>query len=66
MLSIVTAANWTIRRLGLGEPVEDEGKNLVRVTIEVAGSSDPASLLQLIGDAKGVRFVGFIAQEDLD
>jgi putative Mg2+ transporter-C (MgtC) family protein len=66
VLSIVTEAHWTIRRLGLGEPVDDDGKNLVRVTIEVSGSADPSSLLQLIGDAKGVRFVSFVAQEDLD
>jgi putative Mg2+ transporter-C (MgtC) family protein len=66
LLTLVTQAGWTIRRLTVGDPVEEEGKHIVRVSIDVSGSGEPGTLLSLVGDARGVRSVNFVAQEDLD
>ncbi|RKR75971.1 MgtC/SapB family protein [Frondihabitans australicus] len=68
VLASITESGWAIRQLSTGEPVDEEGtgKPLVRVTLDVSGSGDPAMLLQHMSDARGVKSVGFVAQEDLD
>lgn len=66
VLARVTQAKWTIRRLAVGEPVDDGGKRMVTVLVDLTGSTDPNQLLQLVSDAHGVRSVSFVTQEDLD
>jgi putative Mg2+ transporter-C (MgtC) family protein len=66
VLALVTTTGWVIRRLSMGEPQDEDGKNIVHVSIEVSGSGEPAGLLQQVGEARGVRTVSFVAQEDLD
>jgi putative Mg2+ transporter-C (MgtC) family protein len=66
VLAQVTGAGWVIRRLAMGEPQEEDGKNVVHVSIEVSGSGEPSRLLEEVGEARGVRSVSFVAQEDLD
>lgn len=66
VLALVTGGRWTIRRLSLADPEEDEGKNIVRVVLEVHGSTSSAALVQLVSDARGVRSVGLVHREDLD
>ncbi|MFI5084548.1 MAG: MgtC/SapB family protein [Actinomycetales bacterium] len=68
VLAVVTRAGWTISRLSFGDaagPMDDAGES-VRVDIEVSGSSDPSTLLQLVGNLSEVSSVRFVAQEDLD
>ncbi|WP_286346284.1 MgtC/SapB family protein [Frondihabitans sucicola] len=67
VLSLVTEAHWTVSRLSVGEPQDDDGsKNVVHVTLDVAGSGDPADLVTTVSEARGIRSVNFVAQEDLD
>jgi putative Mg2+ transporter-C (MgtC) family protein len=68
VLAVVTRAGWTISRLSFGDasgPMGDAGES-VRVDIEVSCSSDPSTLLQLVGNLSEVSSVRFVAQEDLD
>ncbi|AMM20424.1 hypothetical protein AX769_10020 [Frondihabitans sp. PAMC 28766] len=66
VLSRVTDASWSVRRLAVGEPHDEEIKNIVHLTIEVSGSGDPGELLTAISEARGVRSVDLATQEDLD
>jgi putative Mg2+ transporter-C (MgtC) family protein len=66
VLARVTAANWSIRRVAVQDPVEDADKRVVRVLIDASGSSAPDDLLHLVAEARGVRSVSFVTQEDLD
>jgi len=66
VLTVVTSADWVIRRLSLNDPVDEDGKKIVHVSAEILGSSDPAELIQRVGEARGVRSVTFAEQEDLD
>lgn len=66
VLARMTQSNWTIRRLSVGDAVDDGGKRIVSVSVDVSGSSDPNSLVQLVSDARGVKSVSFVVDEDLD
>ncbi|GAA4667506.1 MgtC/SapB family protein [Frondihabitans cladoniiphilus] len=66
VLSQVTAASWSVRQLRVGEPQEEDGKNIVHVTMDVFGAGDSGELLMAVSEARGVRSVNLVAQEDLD
>jgi putative Mg2+ transporter-C (MgtC) family protein len=72
VLTHVTNASWTVRKLSVGEAHDEDvaggggGKNMVHVSVEVSGSGDSAELLMAISEVRGVRAVDLAAQEDLD
>lgn len=66
VLARVTEARWTVSRLNVSDARGDDGKNIVHVTIDASGTGDTGHLVSAISEARGVRSVDFVTQEDLD
>jgi putative Mg2+ transporter-C (MgtC) family protein len=66
VLSQVTQAQWTIRRLSVDDPTNSTDEQLINVSIAISGSAAPDDLVHLVAAAPGVTSVSFVTQEDLD
>lgn len=66
VLSLVTEASWSVKRLSVGEPHDEDGKNIIHITLEITGFNEPTDLISSVGEARGVKAVDYVTQEDFD